>query len=224
MKYVFSVGGSIINPGKIDISFLKKFKKIISSRKKDSFVIVCGGGKPAREYINALEKFGRYDESSKDLLGMSATWVNARLINLLFKDLSPSQMPSSVEMLVDQSRQFRVVTCGGFFPGLKTDDDSAVIAELVGADYVINLTDVDYVYDKDPKKYRDAMPFRRISYKKYLDIVSRISVGAGSSAPFNLYAALICQRSKIKIIIASKDLDNLRNILNRKSFKGTVIS
>ena len=52
---VISLGGSLIVPEKVDVKFLKEFKKIIlKNTKKHKFVIVCGGGSIARKYIQAL--------------------------------------------------------------------------------------------------------------------------------------------------------------------------
>ncbi len=224
MRYVLSIGGSIINPGRIDTKFLKDFRELILDREKDKFIIVCGGGKPARDYITALRKINKVDESSKDLLGMSATWVNARLMNLIFKNHSSVKMPESVEEVINQLENNKVVACGGFFPGMKTDEDAAVLAELAGADALINLTNVDYVYDKDPDKHKDAKPYEKLSYEEYIGIVEKIGVHAGSNAPFSYYATILCRRSSIKIIVAPKDLNNLIKILNKKKkFKGTII-
>jgi len=54
---VLSLGGSLIIPDKINISYLKQLKKIImQNTKKYKFIIVCGGGGIARKYISALKK------------------------------------------------------------------------------------------------------------------------------------------------------------------------
>jgi len=52
---IMSLGGSVIVPDKIDINFLKNFKKTIEKfiKKDYRFVIHCGGGKIARIYQNA---------------------------------------------------------------------------------------------------------------------------------------------------------------------------
>ena len=52
---VISLGGSLIVPDKINIGFLEKFKKILlKNQKKYRFVVICGGGNTARNYINGL--------------------------------------------------------------------------------------------------------------------------------------------------------------------------
>ena len=55
---VIALGGSIMYPEEIDISFLKKFKKFILNRLRDGsrFIIVVGGGRIARIYQDAAHK------------------------------------------------------------------------------------------------------------------------------------------------------------------------
>ena len=53
---IISLGGSLIAPDKVDYEFLEKFKKVLEKNKrKYKFVVVCGGGKTARTYIQGLE-------------------------------------------------------------------------------------------------------------------------------------------------------------------------
>ena len=58
---VISLGGSLIVPKHIDTLWINKFKeKITKLTKKYKFVIVCGGGFVAREYITILKKRGMF--------------------------------------------------------------------------------------------------------------------------------------------------------------------
>jgi glutamate 5-kinase len=42
------------------------------------------------------------------------------------------------------------------------DELSALVATRIGADLLIVLSDIDAFYDKDPHKYPDAQPIRRV--------------------------------------------------------------
>ena len=54
---VISLGGSLIIPNQINYPFLKDFRKILeNNKKKYKFVVVCGGGKTARNYMAGLEQ------------------------------------------------------------------------------------------------------------------------------------------------------------------------
>jgi len=47
----------------------------------------------------------------------------------------------------------------GAYPGQTTDAVSAILAEYVGADLLINATSIDGVYTSDPKKNKSARKF-----------------------------------------------------------------
>ncbi len=78
-----SLGGSIINPGQIDKQFLEEFTRMIKELiPLHRFIIVCGGGSVARQYINGLP-IG-LTEGERDYMGIAATWLNAQLLSYDF--------------------------------------------------------------------------------------------------------------------------------------------
>jgi uridylate kinase len=216
-----SLGGSIINPGEIDISFLDQFSKAIHEFiPKYKFMIVCGGGKVARDYIKALPK--GISEGERDYMGIAATWLNAKLLSYYFKDYSAPVLPDSVEELMQQFKQYDIGLSGGFLPAVKTDEDAAIVADLFGSPILINITNVDGIYDKDPRKYPEAKKYTSLTYNEFYEIVSPISLDAGSNAPFTLIAAKICERSNIRIIICPKDIMKIKKAIEGENV-GTVI-
>ena len=80
-----SLGGSVIFPNKIDMKFLREFKKIIKKfvKKNYRFAIYCGGGKLARNFQKAAVKF-KFNNEALDWLGIYATRINANSIKKLF--------------------------------------------------------------------------------------------------------------------------------------------
>ena len=81
---VLSLGGSLIIPEKIDVNYLKNFKKIILKNTNHyKFIIVCGGGSTARTYISALREAG-INERLQGFSGISATRMNARFMSYFF--------------------------------------------------------------------------------------------------------------------------------------------
>ena len=216
-----SLGGSIINPGQIDVPFLEQFSKAIHELiPKYKFMIVCGGGKVARDYISALPK--GLHEGERDYMGIAATWLNAKLLSYYFKEYSAPVLPNTVEELMQQLRQYDVGLSGGFLPAVKTDEDAAIVADLFGSPILINVTNVDGIYDKDPRKHSDAKKFDSLTYREFYEVVSPLSLGAGSNAPFTLIAAKICERSNIRIIICPKDVDKVKQAIKGKNV-GTII-
>ena len=81
MKIVISIGGSIIAPKNPDVEYIERFSGFIKDLSgKNSFGIVVGGGKIARDYITASRKFGA-SEFFSDLVGIEASRLNAMLLN-----------------------------------------------------------------------------------------------------------------------------------------------
>ena len=76
---VISLGGSIIVQEKINYKFLNEFKRIILKHKEYKFIIVTGGGKTARTYIEAARK-EKLSEEEISFLGILTTRLNANLI------------------------------------------------------------------------------------------------------------------------------------------------
>ncbi len=59
------------------------------------------------------------------------------------------------------------------------DTLSAIVASLVGADMLVILSDIDGLYDKDPKKHPDAKLISRVS--EIDDNIKRLAGGEGSA-------------------------------------------
>ena len=84
------------------------------------------------------------------------------------------------------------------------------------------MSNVDYVFDKDPRKHSDAKKIEKISWQDYRKLISQ-KWKAGMNIPFDPIAAKEAQISKIKVNIIGKDLNNLEKLLESKKFRGTVI-
>lgn len=219
-----SLGGSIINPGSIDRDFLQAFSDLILrhlEKTKDKFIIICGGGKVARDYITASPD--TMPPGQKDLTGIMATWVNAQLIASWFQGYTPTKPSQNFYNFVEQIHSYRVLIAGGFLPGIKTDEDAALCADYFKSPYLINVTNVDGVYNEDPRKYPKAKRFDHMSYKEFIDLIQDEDVGPGASAPYTLIATKIAERSKCRLLIVKKDISALKQAIEGINV-GTEIS
>lgn len=223
--HVVSVGGSIIAPKNgIDTKFLKQFKILIEkyAKKGHKFLIVCGGGNTARDYIEAAKKIGGLTRDDLDWLGIHATRLNAHLMRTVFRKAAYHRV------LKDPSRPIvkwnkAVVIAAGWKPGWSTDYVATRFAKRLKASEVINLSNVKYVYDKDPQKNKDAKPLKKIGWKDFRKIVGN-KWDPGLNLPFDPVASRLADQSKIKVIMADgKNLKNLERILKGESFTGTKI-
>jgi len=212
MKTVISLGGSLIYPDNIDYEYLKKFVDVIESY-DSKFAIICGGGKLAREL---QDNASNISDAKKDLLGIEATKQNATVVKSLFTDVYDRVVQDPTEKVETEKK---VVVYSGWKPGWSTDYDAVLIAE----DKVINMSNVDYVHDSDPKKNPDAKPLHEISWENFKKLVGD-KWKPGLSMPFDPIAAKEAHQRKIKVLIIGPDLVNLKNVLDGKDFNGTIIS
>ena len=221
-----SLGGSIINPGKIDVEFLRQFRDLVIdhvNKTGDKFVIICGGGKVARDYINGGPK--TIPPGQRDLLGISATWVNAQLIASWFYGYTPSKPIQEFYDFVNQmsQTQYPVLIGGGFLPSIKTDEDAAICADYFNSPILLNITNVDGVYSADPNKDPNATKFTHLTYQEFIDFIQAEDVGPGASAPFTLIATKIAERSGCRLLIVKKDIEAIRKAIQGINV-GTEIS
>ncbi|MHA1449450.1 MAG: UMP kinase [Candidatus Hodarchaeales archaeon] len=222
---VISLGGSVVNPGEIDTAFLLSFRDLVLEEidKGKKFVIVTGGGGVSRQYISALAETGLdITEGEKDQLGIIPTWLNAKLVSMLFKGYTSRVLPSCFDDISKQLDKWPVVFSGGLLPGLKTDEDTSIIADYLGANILINVTNVDGVYDDNPDTNPQAKKFESMTYNDFYELSEKLSVKAGSNAPFTAMAVRIAERSSIRIFVISKNIASIKAAISGKC-EGTVI-
>jgi uridylate kinase len=221
--YVISLGGSLVVPNEINIKFLSLFKNIIEKKIKENkkFIIIVGGGKTARNYQNAAKALTKVSNEDLDWLGIHATRINAHLLLTIFRKYAHFRIIKNPKEKI--SFKEKILIAAGWKPGFSTDYDAVLLAKTYNSNTIINLTNVDYVYDKDPNKFKDAKPFKEISWKDYLKLIEQKWI-PGMSAPFDPIASKLAQKFKFKVIILNgKKLKNLENYLANKTFKGTII-
>jgi len=224
---VISLGGSLIIPDKIDINFLEKFKKVLfKNQKKYRFVVVCGGGKTARNYINGMPYMEdtRKKEFFQSLLGISSTRLNARFMTYFFGEDANEGIPHDMEEVKNLLRKNTFVFCGALRYAEKETSDStaAKLARFFDSDF-INLTNVQGLYEKNPKKFRWAKFIPEISYKEFYKMAKKIKYKPGQHFILDKKAAKIIKKHKIPTYIIGSDMENLNNLLNKKHFVGTII-
>ncbi len=221
---VLSLGGSLIIPDKVNINYLKKFKKVIlKNTKKYKFIIVCGGGGIARKYIHALREVGM-NETFQSFAGISATRMNARFLSYFFNQNQERGIPHKLRELIKYAKKYDVVFCGAleYKPHQTSDSTSAEIAKAFGC-FFINLTDVAGLYDKNPKEHKDAKFIPKISWQDFYKLANKNKFRPGQHFVLDQTAAKTIMKERIVTCILGEDMNQLDNLLNSKKFKGTII-
>lgn len=223
---VISVGGSLIVPNEINTIFISNFKEVILKQISYGrrFIIVCGGGKTARDYQNAYKMtVSIANNDTMDWIGINATKLNAHFMANIFESVSDQDIVDNPnEKIV--SKKSIVVACG-WKPGFSTDCATVLIAKNVGAQKIINLTNADGVYNKDPnvKNGKKAKMFKSISWDNFLTLIPK-EWTPGLSSPFDPIASMEAKKNGLEVaIINGKKLVNMELYLEGLSFVGTTI-
>ncbi len=217
---IISLGGSLIVPDKIDYRFLKKFRELIKSyTRKYKFALITGGGKIARRYINAADKAFKIKDEDKDWLGIHATRLNAHLVRTIFEDIAN---PKIIRDPTKKVKFDKVIIGAGWKPGCSTDYDAVLLAKNIGATTVINLSNIDTLYDKDPHKFLTAKKIERTTWKELQKIVGT-KWKPGMNAPFDPKATKEAGKLGLKLVLMGKSISNLRKYFDGKKFKGSIV-
>lgn len=222
---ILSVGGSIIIPKTgFDIPFLKNFRSLILEEVKKGvkFILVIGGGATCRTYQAALQEvIPSSTHLDLDNLGIYTTHFNAEFVRMLF---GTSAYPEVIKNPTKKIKTTKpILVAGGWKPGCSTDMDAVLFAKNFGAQEIYNLSNIDYIYDSDPKENPGAQKFEQLSWTEVEKIVG-VTWKPGLSKPFDPVATRLAKKMKLKVsFVKGTDINEVRKVLHGKPWKGTVI-
>lgn len=221
---VISLGGSLVVPEKIDVKFLKKFRAVILRhvKKGKRFVIIVGGGKTARNYQQAAETITGLTSEDVDWLGIHATRINAHLLRAIFaKEAHPKIIKNPRRKVADFKE--KILIAAGWKPGFSTDYDAVLLAKQLGAKKILNLSNIAFVYNRDPKKFKDAKPVKKISWNQFRKLLPR-QWNPGLNVPFDPVASREAERAGLEVnIISGRNIRSVDCSIRGENFSGTVI-
>lgn len=165
--------------------------------------IVIGGGNIWRYRDNKKLKL---DRVTSDTMGMMATVMNALAFEAALKQLGadvralssfPAEkamenyVPKRAKHHMDKGRI--VIFAGGTgSPFFTTDSAAALRALEMECDVLLKATKVDYVYDKDPVKYKDA---KKYTSMKYQEVIEK------GLAVMDLTCAALCKEASMPMLV-----------------------
>lgn len=206
---VISLGGSLIVPDGINANFISEFKKVVVGQVNlgKRFIIVCGGGKIARDYQSTCKTISNADYDILDMIGIIATRLNAQLMaGIFFRNIADQRVIDNPDKKI--LTKYPVVFAGGWKPGCSTDNVAVHLALNVYATQIINLSDIDCVYDTDPKgrNGRKAKRIKNISWNDYLKIIPNERT-PGQNSPFDPVASREAQKRNIEVAVMNRLAD-----------------
>ncbi len=222
-KIVLSLGGSLIVPDDVDAPFLRTLRALIQKEAANGtqFFIIAGGGRICRKYQEAAKSLDIDSQDALDWVGIYSTRFNAEFIRILFGSMAHGRIITDPKEMGETKEA--VVIGAGTVPGHSSDFAAVEMAKRMGATTLINLSNIDYVYEQDPRQFPDAKKIERASWKEFRAILPK-DYHPGINAPFDPVAAKEAESIGLEVVIMNgKPVEHLENYLAGKAFKGTVI-
>ena len=220
---IISLGGSLVAPNGVDTDFISQFRILLTERIKDGerFIVFVGGGKVCRQYQEAARRLGADKPEAQDWVGIYATRLNAELVRVVLGEWAHGEIITDPSAF--QTSSAPIAIGAGWKPGWSTDFVAVEMADKSGAKRIVNLSNIDFVYDKDPKEFPDARKIEKISWADFRKILPNKWM-PGVNAPFDPVAAKRADELGLEVaIINGNHLDNFKNYLDGKEFVGTTI-
>jgi uridylate kinase len=222
---VLSIGGSVLVTGTEDAAYLARLADLLRKVGAErALVVTTGGGRSARDYIRIGRDLG-LTEYELDELGIDVTRLHARLLAARVGPPTPTDPPTTVREVVKELRHASPVILGGTEPGHTTDGVAALVAVRIRAERVVNATDVDGVYDRDPRTSPGARRIEQMNWSEFRAMVHAGSSGeAGQNFLFDRLGADVLARARIPLLIVpGRDLANLEKALLGRPCRGSRI-
>jgi uridylate kinase len=222
---VVSVGGSVLLTGEDDVGYLDRLAVLLRRLgRRFPLAVTTGGGRTAREYI----RLGRdldLTEVELDELGIEVTRLHARLLAARIGPPTPAHPPTTLREAVQELARASPVVLGGTEPGHTTDAVAALLAVRLRAARMVNATNVEGMYDQDPRTHPGARLVESISWEEFRSHVhARATGAAGENFLFDRLGADSLARATIPLaIVQGRDLAALEAAMEGRPFHGTRV-
>jgi len=223
MRIVLRIGGSVV-ASPVDPKLISKYVNVLRELKKrgHEVVVVVGGGKLAREFIETAKKL-ELEEKDQDEIAISVSRIFAQLFLKKLEERGCTTVPLTLNNAIECLNKKKIVVMGGLKPGMTTDTVAALLAERINADLLVKATDQEGIYNKDPKKYEDAVKLDRLSFEDLSTVLAENKHKAGIHQILDPEAVKILKRKRVKIFVFNGfKPDNVLSVVEGKHV-GTLI-
>jgi uridylate kinase len=183
---------------------MSKYAELLCAMKNQGHEVaaVVGGGKLAREFIGIAKNL-ELDAQAQDEIAISVSRLFAQLFMAKLGGSGCGKVAVTLGEAAEYLRKGQIVVMGGLRPGITTDAVAALVAERVKADLLVKGTDQDGVYDKDPRKHKDAMKIDHLFLNDLCKILELDKHEAGMHQIIDPVAIEVLKRGRIKVIVVN---------------------
>ncbi|MCK4405755.1 MAG: UMP kinase [Hadesarchaea archaeon] len=225
MRVTLCFGGSILAPEELDMDCIRAVAQMLRALKsqKHEVLVVTGGGRPSRKYIEAARKL-KASNTYCDIMGIDVTRLNARLMIAALGDLAEREPLATFEAAIRVTLKGKVPVMGGVTPGQTTDAVAAMLASSSKSELLVFFTDVGGVYTADPKLNPRAKKLEVITVRELMRLVTVKKMKPGISMVIDPVGAKLIQRTGIRtLVLGRRDIKRLPEILRGAKHSGTTI-
>jgi len=188
----------------INTELIGKYAEVIKTVKLQGHevAVVVGGGALAREFIGIAKNLG-LDMDAQDEIAISCSRLFAQLFLKKLGAAGCSKVAVTLEEAAQCLGEGKVLVMGGLKPGLTTDAVAAMVADRVDAELVVKGTDQNGVYNKDPRKFPEAVKLDRLSLEQLADILEHNVHQAGLHQIIDPVAMQVLKRKRLKLVVVN---------------------
>jgi uridylate kinase len=158
---------------------------------------------------------------------MSVTHTNANLLRAYIGDpeiVVPQRLGEAYELLMDSGKS--IMVCGGLKVGWSTDMDAAVFADILNESRITKVSNIDYIYDKDPSIVEDATPMKDMTWNEYFklfNIQEDSTHTPNGNIPIDVECARFCKKKEISFWISGGSRIKQANVFEDIMTEGTLV-
>lgn len=203
MRLVVRIGGSVV-ASPVNTDLMGKYADLIKNIKKQGHevAVVLGGGALAREFIGIAKSLG-LDMATQDEIAISVSRLYAQLFLKKLGEFGCSKVAITLDDASECLSEGKVVVMGGLKPGITTDAVAALVAERLDAEILVKGTDQDGVYNKDPRKFADAVKLHRLSFDDLSGVLEFSEHKAGMHQVIDPEAVKVLRRKRLKLVVVN---------------------
>lgn len=203
MRLVVRIGGSVV-ASPVNTKLMSKYADLIKTVKTQGHevVVVVGGGALAREFIKIAKDLD-LDMQAQDEIAISCSRLFAQLFLKKLGEAGCNKVAITLDGAAECLSEGKIVVMGGLKPGITTDAVAALVAERVNADLLVKGTDQDGVYNKDPRKHKDAVKLDHLGFDDLSKVFEESEHKAGIHQIIDPEAIKVLKRKHLNLIVVN---------------------
>ncbi len=224
MRLVVRIGGSVV-ASPVNTELMGKYAEMLKEVKAQGHevAVVVGGGTLAREFIGIAKNLG-LEMQAQDELAISVSRLYAQLFLKTLGDAGCSRVAFTLDDASECLGEGKIVVMGGLKPGITTDAVAALVAERLDAELLVKGTNQEGVYNKDPRKFPDAIKLDRLTFEELSSVLELNEHKAGMHQIIDPIAIEVLKRNKLRLIVVNGyQPENILAAIRGENV-GTVIS